>query len=156
MTQLQFYAHPQKKNPALELLHRAIKKHGKHKLSQHFNEFAIDAYTLTDDEQSKVIAIDYDNTVTADPEFFKQLIDKYRQKNWEPVICTLREGSKEDIDAIRALLYDTDIKIYTSNGHRKQQFLLSLGIKVNLWIDDFFPSICHCDCPLLTNNGIKL
>lgn len=156
MTQLLFYSHPLRANPALDLLHKTINKHGKHKLSQHFDAFAIDAYTLSDDEQSNVIAIDYDNTITADPKFFKQLIDKYRQNNWEPVVCTLREGSKKDIEDIRAVLYDADIKIYTSNGHRKQQFLLSLGIKVNLWIDDFFPSICHCDCPLLTNNGIDL
>ena len=143
-------------NPALAILDQAISRSGHHRLTECFDEFAVDVYTLQDDNTSRTIAIDFDNTITADVDFYLNLIDAYQAAGWNPVICTLRDRDAENLSEMRAQLCHRDIRIYTCGGRPKQQTLLSLGIRVNLWIDDYFPAICPCGSQLLLKNGITI
>ena len=156
MCELTFYHRQKKYNPAFEILQSAIQHSKKHRLTKTFDEFAIDIYTLSDAVDSRIVAIDFDNTITADVDFYLNLIDTYREQDWEPVVCTLRDKTPENLVEIRQSLRDRDIKIYSCGGHPKQETLLSRGIKVSLWIDDYFPSICPYGCKLLLQNGIDI
>lgn len=156
MTELVFYYRNKSPNPAFGVLHNAIRINEKHKLTEFFDEFLVDAYVLTDDEVSRTIAIDFDNTITADVDFYLDLIDAYRSADWNPVICTLRDKTESDIAEMKGLLYDVPIEIYTCGGRPKRDYLLAQGISINLWIDDFFPGICAYGSELLINNGIGL
>ena len=89
MSGLVFYYHnPEQAHPAFTVLKSAIQMNGEHRLTYEFNEFVVDAYVLADSPTSRIIAIDFDNTITADVDFYLDLIDAYRVAGWEPVVCT--------------------------------------------------------------------
>lgn len=154
MSGLVFYHRNQRDHPAFEILKAAIKINGEHEITREFNEFRVDAYVLADSMTSRVIAIDFDNTITADIDFYLDLIDSYRGHGWEPIICTLRDDMKDNLDEIHDKLHDAGIRVYTTDGKRKRAFMLHQGISVGLWIDDYFPGISQCGTSFLLNNGI--
>ncbi|MEZ5537223.1 MAG: hypothetical protein R3F02_16555 [Thiolinea sp.] len=156
MTALVFYYHEKSPNPAFDVLYDAIQLSERHKLTEYYDEFLVDAYVLADDKSSRTIAIDFDNTITADVDFYLNLIDAYRAADWNPVICTLRDKTESNIEEMKTLLYDVPIDIYTCGGNPKREHLLAQGMRINLWIDDFFPGICPHDCQFLSSNGIGL
>jgi len=125
-----------------------------HYLVSHYDEFLIDVYLLLDKQKSKYIAIDWDNTISADQDFFINLIIKLKSDGYIPFVCTLRAPDKENIKEIREILEIANIAIYLTDGKPKRKFMKSLGIKVHLWIDDFYPGICRDSSNLLTCNDI--
>ncbi|MCK5810384.1 MAG: hypothetical protein KAH00_04805 [Cocleimonas sp.] len=143
-----------KKVPAYHLIEAAIEERGNY-LVEFYNEFLIDIYVLLDNLDSKYIAIDWDNTVSADPEFFIDLIRKFQKAGYTPFICTLRAPDEENIAEITAVLAARNIAIYLTDGQEKQSYMQNLGINVHLWIDDFYPSICRDACLLFIQNGIE-
>lgn len=153
MSGLVFY-HRQNTHPAFAVLQSAIRMNGEHRVIHEFNEFLIDAYVLADSLTSRVIAIDFDNTITADLDFYLDLIDAYRRHGWEPVVCTLRDDLGDNLNEIHEKLHDSGIRVYTTDGKRKRAFMLHEGISVGLWIDDYFPGISQCGTSFLLNNGI--
>ena len=153
MSGLVFY-HRHNNHPAFSVLQSAIRENGEHRIIREFNEFLIDAYVLADSLTSRVIAIDFDNTITADTDFYIDLINTYRQQNWEPVVCTLRDDLGDNLNEIHEKLHDSGIRVYTTDGKRKRAFMLHEGISVGLWIDDYFPGISQCGTSFLLNNGI--
>ena len=154
MNGLVFYHRNQLKHPALSVLQAAIQVNGEHRITTQFNEFLVDVYVLADSLTSRVIAIDFDNTITADLDFFLYFIDSYRAHNWEPVVCTLRDAMDDNLEEIQDKLHDTGIRIYTTDGKRKRAYMLHEGISVGLWIDDYFPGISQCGTAFLLNNGV--
>lgn len=155
MADLIFYYCNRLPCPAFAILEHAIKQHGEHELISTFDEFRIDQYVLADSATSRVVAIDFDNTITADPEFYLGLIAAYRHHGWEPIICSLRDDLADNRMEIREKLHDDGIRIYTTDGRKKRAFMLYQGISVGLWIDDFFPGITPFGSPLLLRNGIE-
>ncbi len=155
MTGLVFYYHNRLPCAAFGVLESAIKLNGRHKVITKFDEFAIDAYVLADSPTSRIVAIDFDNTITADVDFYLDLIDAYRSRDWEPVVCTLRDNDDDNLIEIRDKLHDVGIRIYTTDGKKKRAFMLHEGISVGLWIDDYFPAITQFGTPLLVRNGIE-
>ncbi|MCK5916862.1 MAG: hypothetical protein KAG34_00460 [Cocleimonas sp.] len=141
------------KVPSYHLIEAALDERGDY-LVEFYNEFLIDIYVLLDDLDSTYIAIDWDNTVSADPEFFIDLIEKFQKAGYTPFICTLRAPDKENIAEITSVLEARNIAIYLTDGQDKYDYMKNLEINVHLWIDDFYPSICREICPLLTKNGI--
>ncbi|WP_020558043.1 hypothetical protein [Thiofilum flexile] len=139
---------------AYELLLHAIQQSACHALTQYYDAFTIDVYALLDKPRSKIVAIDWDNTITADLVFYRQLIDTYQQYGWTPIICTLRSPSLDNLTEIRHALERHDISIYATDGYAKQAFLKRHKIDVHLWLDDYFPAICKEGCALLRQNGI--
>lgn len=154
MSGLVFYHRSRMPHPAFGVLNAAIRLNGEHRVIQEFNEFLVDAYVLADSMTSRVIAVDFDNTITADVDFYLDLIDSYRAHDWEPVICTLRDGMDENLEEIHEKLHDANIRVYTTDGKRKRAYMLHQGISVGLWIDDYFPGISQCGTSFLLNNGI--
>lgn len=126
-----------------------------HELVDFYNEFLIDIYVLLDKSNSKFIAIDWDNTISADKDFFLMLIIKLKEAGYTPFVCTLRAPDSDNIKEIKGLLEETNIAIYLTDGKPKRKYMKKLGIKVHLWIDDFYPGICGDSCNLLARNKIS-
>ncbi len=120
-----------------------------------YNEFLIDIYMLLDKKKSNYVAIDWDNTISADQEFFIELIKRLKAEGYIPFVCTLRAPDSENIKEIRSVLEETNIAIYLTNGRPKRKYMKSLGVKVLLWIDDFYPGICGDSCKILARNNIE-
>ena len=142
--------------PAIQLLTNAIVQSACHQMIDQYNEFSIDVYALLDNPNAKTVVMDWDNTLTADIEFYSNLINSYIQWGWNPIICTLRNPTNNNLEEIRQTLGRDDIRIYGTDGVSKQSYLQARGIEVHLWLDDYFPAICKCGCPLLLKNGIEL
>ena len=126
-----------------------------HFLVEFYNEFVIDIYMLLDRPKSKHVAIDWDNTISADKDFFLQLIKKLQEEGYNPFVCTLRAPDKDNIQEIKDVLEETKIAIYLTDGKPKRKYMKKLGVKVHLWIDDFYPGICGDDCKMLGRNNIE-
>ena len=137
-----------------QLIKNEIKSQ-EHHLVNFYNEFLIDVYVLLDKPKSKNIAIDWDNTISADKEFFLKLIKDFQAAGYTPFVCTLRAPDRDNIREIRDILEETNIAIYLTDGKPKRKYMKKLGIKVNLWIDDFYPGICGDACKILARNNIE-
>lgn len=155
MSGLVFYYYNKLPCTAFKILDAAIKLNGEHSVISKFDEFAIDAYVLADSPTSRIVAIDFDNTITADVDFYLDLIDSYRSHDWEPIVCTLRDNDDENLLEIHDKLHDVGIRVYTTDGKKKRAFMLHEGISVGMWIDDYFPGITQFGTPLLLRNGIE-
>ena len=144
-------------NPDLEVF-KLLKNNlaeQEHDLVDFYNEFIIDIYLLLDNIKSKYIAIDWDNTISVDQYFFLQLIKKLQQAGFIPFVCTLRSPDKKNLQEIRKILDETKIAIYITDGKPKRQYMRKLGVKVHLWIDDFYPGISDESCKLFAKNNIE-
>ncbi len=125
-----------------------------HELVEFYDEFLIDIYLMLDHRKSKHIAVDWDNTISADQEFFKCLIQQFQSAGYSPFICTLRAPDRENLREIIGVLEELTIPIYLTDGKPKRKFMKDLGVKVHLWIDDFYPGICGDSCKMLGRNNI--
>ncbi|SEA76868.1 Formylglycine-generating enzyme, required for sulfatase activity, contains SUMF1/FGE domain [Thiothrix caldifontis] len=152
---LVFYYNNKLPCAAFNILKSAIEINGEHELTSDFDEFRIDAYILADSPTSRIVVMDFDNTITTDMDFYLDLIDAYRSHDWEPVVCTLRGDNNENLLEIHEKLHDTGIRVYATNGRKKRVFMLHEGISVGLWIDDYFPSISQLGTNFLIKNGIE-
>ena len=150
---LMFYYH-NTLTEAFQILKHAIQQSDCHTLTPHYNAFNIDVYALLDKPPSRVIAIDWDNTITADVDFYCQLINAYLYQGWTPIICTLRAPTLDNYHEMGQILHRQDIQIYATDGRSKQAFLQRHKIDVHLWLEDYFPAICREGCALLRQNGI--
>ena len=151
---LTFYYNGDQGFEAFKILQVALDARGYY-LVEFYNEFLIDVYTLLDDSKSKYIAIDWDNTISADQEFFKELIKQFQHAGYKPFVCTLRAPDRENIEEIHSVLEDSNIAIYLTDGNPKREYMKELDVNVHLWIDDFYPGICRETCSLLTRNSIE-
>ena len=126
-------------------------------IDSEFNEFILDVYVLLDQPTSPIISIDWDNTFTAYPEFYNELIYRYIHANFKPIICTLRSSEEADVREICEAVKTGKVEICPTNGQLKQAYIKkNKGFSINLWIDDFFPSIASCESKLIINNGIEI
>lgn len=144
MSGLVFYYHnPEQAHPAFTVLKSAIQMNGEHRLTYEFNEFVVDAYVLADSPTSRIIAIDFDNTITADVDFYLDLIDAYRVAGWEPVVCTLRDDMDENLEEIHAKLHDSGIRIYTTDGRKNALTCCMKGLVWDCGLMIIFPLLLY-------------
>ncbi len=151
---LTFYYQGTPNASGLQIIKSLLENRG-HDLVDFYDEFLIDIYIIFDKKKSKHIAIDWDNTIGADPEFFKKMIVHLQDSGYKPCICSLRQPDKESWNEITDFLELTSIPIYLTNGRPKRRYLKKLGLKVHLWIDDFYPGISRCTSKLLEKNNIE-
>lgn len=151
---LTFYYNGYQKFKSFQILQSALTSKG-YSLVEFYNEFLIDIYILLDNPESKFIAIDWDNTISADQTFFIELIKQLQKSDYTPFVCTLRAPNTENIEEILSILEDANIAIYLTDGNPKREYMKDLGVDVHLWIDDFYPGICRETSSLLTRNHIK-
>lgn len=81
-----------------------------------------------------VFSFDFDNTISRDPEGMLWVMDLLRRRGHDVIVCTARLNDlhTEDFDFIRERGY----KVYWSNHQSKNDYLRSVGIKVDVWVDD--------------------
>lgn len=126
-------------------------------ITSEFNEFTLDVYALLDQPSSSIVSIDWDNTFTAEPKFYNELIHRYLHAGFKPIICTLRGSEEEDVREICEAVETGKVEICPTDGKSKREYIENKkGLNVNLWIDDFFPGIASCECDFIMNNGIEI
>jgi len=88
-----------------------------------------------------IIALDYDNTFTLDPDFWHDFIKKAQEKNHEVLIVTSRWPAKEA--HVCEIITNTfpELTIHFTCKRPKKQVMKELGITINVWIDDSPESI---------------
>ena len=82
-----------------------------------------------------LIALDYDDTYTQDPELWNEFIKNSKQKDHEVICVTMRH----DIDFERTEVVDSIGKlcnIIFTGRKSKKLFLNMMGIIPDVWIDD--------------------
>lgn len=83
-----------------------------------------------------LIALDFDGTYLEDPELFNFFINIANLSDHEVIIVTARyEGVPEESNPVRYIIGDK-CKIYFTGRKAKEKYLLNLGIKPDIWIDD--------------------
>ncbi len=153
----QIYYNNDTQQASFKVLESLASKHSDFIISPEFNEFSCDVYALLDNPDSNIIAVDWDNTFTAYPEFYNALILKYLSLGFKPIICTLRSSEKDDVHEICEAMETGKVDICPTNGEPKQHYIKkNKGLSVNLWIDDFFPGIAQCESELIVKNGIEM
>ena len=80
-----------------------------------------------------IIAIDFDNTWTADPELWRQFVFTARNRGHNCIIATNRSKWSEDMDKYNL---GSGIVIIYCGGEYKEVACLKAGWKVDVWIDD--------------------
>lgn len=85
-------------------------------------------------ETPLLIALDYDGTYTADPEFWLEFIKFATARGHEVVVATMRND--DELDDICDDLYEVVNRVIPTNRNAKRTFLKSFGIKPHIWIDD--------------------
>ena len=86
------------------------------------------------------IALDYDETFTADPEFWSSFVGDAMARDHEVRFVTYR-SSADSADAennhdIESSAEELDIRIHYTSGKNKHQYCNEIGFKVHIWIDD--------------------
>ncbi len=76
-----------------------------------------------------IIALDYDQTLSKDPQFWANFVQLARQHNHQVVVVTGRPGTQPVDHHIGAPVY------YTSHA-LKAPFMKKQGVRVDVWIDD--------------------
>lgn len=83
-----------------------------------------------------LIALDFDGTYTREQELFDYFIDMSKLYGHEIIIVTARyEGVPEESNPVRYIVGDK-CKIYFTGRKAKEKYLLNLGIKPDIWIDN--------------------
>jgi hypothetical protein len=85
-----------------------------------------------------LIAIDFDETLTADPELWLDFVRKAKTRGHNVVCVTARRDTESNRDILRLWMWENDIDLfthYTSLGS-KLDHMERIGVKVDIWIDD--------------------
>ena len=93
------------------------------------------------------IALDYDNTYTRDPDFWRIVISEAQSKGHEVYCVTARtqQQSKEVYDTIGKLIGYGNC--FFTSMRAKKPFMFSNGISIDVWIDDM---------PFFIENGVTI
>lgn len=85
-----------------------------------------------------VIAIDYDDTFTADPVLWSQFIKDAQRKGHRIYCVTARRDSEENREQLKTHFAHYNIKLTTvfCNLKAKLKTMEDRGVRVNIWIDD--------------------
>lgn len=82
----------------------------------------------------KIICIDYDGTYTHFPELLECIVNKSKSLGYKVILTTMRYENEIDI-GIKEISLIVDQVIFTSRK-AKLPFLLNMGIKPDIWVDD--------------------
>lgn len=82
-----------------------------------------------------LIALDYDETYTLDPEFWNDFIRMIRERGHRVVCATMRYDTPFESKAVRDTIGKTCEVIFTGRKAKKE-FLENINIHPDVWIDD--------------------
>lgn len=83
------------------------------------------------------IALDYDNTYTADRNTFKAIIRCFQSSGHKVTCVTLRNGVEDWHEDFKELKEKYDVDTVFCDGQSKREITEKHDIKINIWIDDW-------------------
>jgi len=84
---------------------------------------------------SLTIAIDYDDTFTADPDLWRNFIGMAQLRGHRVVCVSARRDTFDNRQEIRDAMPD-DVPVLLSYDRPKRDFVEAEGVQVDIWIDD--------------------
>lgn len=78
----------------------------------------------------QIIALDYDDTYTADPELWDLFIVEAKKRKHIVVCVTFRD--KEQNGAVEL----NTIEVFYTSGQKKREYMKKQGFEPSIWIDD--------------------
>ena len=81
----------------------------------------------------QIICLDYDGTYTALPYLMNMIIEYGERNGIKVILATMRQEEEANFE-LKCLANQLDV-FYTGRKAKKE-FLLNLGIKPDIWIDD--------------------
>lgn len=81
------------------------------------------------------IAIDFDDTFTADPKLWTEVIQKIQERGHRIICVSARRDVLEHRQALQAVLPEK-VPILLSYDVPKREFALKHGYDVDIWIED--------------------
>jgi hypothetical protein len=91
-------------------------------------------------KEQLVIAIDYDDTFTADVDMWGYVIKIFQNSGHRVICVSARQENYGNRHELETALPDR-VDVFLSYGDPKSLFVESRGINVDIWIDDFPASI---------------
>lgn len=91
-------------------------------------------------DMSKRIAIDFDETYSADPAFFRELVALARKYQHLPCIVSCRRNTPENHELIEGIVGD-DLLIVLTDLKPKRAAMEAVGLPVDWWVDDHPESV---------------
>lgn len=91
--------------------------------------------------EPKVIGVDFDETISDNPEGWLRVLQLFEKIGYHVVIVTWRKPTEwpTDLD----FLVDRGFKVYYTSRQAKKQYMEQQGIKVSIWCDDNPFAILH-------------
>jgi energy-coupling factor transporter ATP-binding protein EcfA2 len=80
------------------------------------------------------IGIDFDGTFAADPEMFREIVLRMRQRGHKVIMVTQR--CSEFSDQVESVVQMDDLSIIYASGKSKEEAARLYGFIVDIWIDD--------------------
>ena len=93
-----------------------------------------------------LIAIDFDDTLTADPVMFRTLIAVVKSFGHNAVCVTARPDTNENRMNIEGYFrkYGIELYVHYTAGASKVYHTQRIGLKVDIWIDDDMRKCAMC------------
>ena len=91
------------------------------------------------DEDPKVIAVDFDETISDNEAGWTLVLSLLEKIGYHVVICTMRKPTEYPEDL--KFLVDKGYAVFYTSRQAKQEYMAAQGIKVAIWIDDNVSSI---------------
>lgn len=84
------------------------------------------------------IAIDFDDTLTADPKLWLRFIQRALESGHRVILVTQRRSTDENIAIIDEYLaeHGFELSVYFTDLRSKLSVMEERGIRVDIWIDD--------------------
>lgn len=91
------------------------------------------------------IAIDFDDTFTADPVLWSDFIRRAETLGHDVVCVTARRNTQENLNHLNSVFHENmiDIKIYFCNLKSKYEEMKDKNLTIDIWIDDSPHAIVH-------------
>lgn len=83
-----------------------------------------------------LLAIDYDNTYTADKPGMQAIIRCFQTNGHKVILATMRSRELDYHPDFDFLEFTYNVPCYFSDGRSKRDYLSELGIYPNWWLDD--------------------
>lgn len=81
------------------------------------------------------IGLDYDETVTADPHLWQQVVQLFLRAGHQVSLVSIRPLNQPNTDLIE-FSCACGIPMFTTNGMQKAPYMAAEGCPVDIWIDD--------------------
>jgi len=84
------------------------------------------------------IALDFDNTLTADPVLWSWFANKAKDLGHTVTIVTARRDTEENRDDVKLFQIEHGVNLHTvfTNLRSKLEVCAERGMKIDIWIDD--------------------